>query len=174
MEQCWHRVERARILMPTRGANDLGPVSHAEHWNHCRKEQKPANTTTPKLIQSGDELCVTSMKSSRDATTRVTFKRPKSHRYPVSRGNETRGRPIAGSGIEVDPDGKGFVTCKSFLGAMTRLVVPVGEISARVDLRSDLASDIDMRTHVRLSIVARDVLVTARIEVVTAGVEALQ
>lgn len=114
------------------------------------------------------------MKSSRDATIRVTFKWPKSHRKPVSRGNETRGRPIAGSGIEVDPDGKGFVTRKSFLGAMTCLVVQVGEISVRVDLRSDLASDIDMGTHVRLSIVVGDVLVGVRIEVVTAGVEALQ
>ena len=57
---------------------------------------------------------------------------------------------------------------------MTRLVVQVGEISVRVDLRSDLASDIDLGTHVRLSIVARDVLVAARREVVTAGVEALQ
>jgi len=33
--------------------------------------------------------------------------------------------------LEVNPDGQGFVTRKSFLGAMTRLVVQVGEIPIR-------------------------------------------
>ncbi|MHB8379550.1 MAG: ABC transporter ATP-binding protein [Acidimicrobiales bacterium] len=68
--------------------------------------------------------------------------------------------------IAVDAEGKGFVTRKSFLGAMTRLVVQVGEISVRVDVRSDVGSDIELGTHVRLSIVARDVLVAPRKEVV--------
>ena len=70
--------------------------------------------------------------------------------------------------IEVDPDGKGFVTRKSFLGAMTRLVVQIGEISVRVDVRSDVGSDIELGSHVRASIVARDVLVAPRKEVVLA------
>jgi putative spermidine/putrescine transport system ATP-binding protein len=64
--------------------------------------------------------------------------------------------------LEVDPEGQGFVTRKSFLGAMTRLVVQVGEIPVRVDVRSDRANDIDLGTRVRLSIVARDVLIAAR------------
>jgi putative spermidine/putrescine transport system ATP-binding protein len=61
--------------------------------------------------------------------------------------------------IDVDPEGKGFVTRKSFLGAMTRLVVQIGEISVRVDVRSDVGSDIELGTRVRPRIVARDVLV---------------
>ena len=64
--------------------------------------------------------------------------------------------------IEVDPDGKGFVTRKSFLGAMTRLVVQVGETSVRVDVRSDVGAEIELGTHVRPSIVARDVLIAPR------------
>jgi putative spermidine/putrescine transport system ATP-binding protein len=67
--------------------------------------------------------------------------------------------------IEVDPEGKGFVTRKSFLGAMTRLVVQVGDVSVRVDVRSDRASEIDLGTHVRPSIVARDVLIATRKEI---------
>ena len=46
--------------------------------------------------------------------------------------------------IEVDPDGKGFVTHRSFLGATTRLVVQVGEIPVRVDVRSETAADIEL------------------------------
>ena len=76
--------------------------------------------------------------------------------------------------IEVDPDGKGFVTRKSFLGAMTRLVVQIGEISVRVDVRSDVGSDIELGSHVRASIVARDVLVAPRKEVVVADEVAAQ
>jgi putative spermidine/putrescine transport system ATP-binding protein len=64
--------------------------------------------------------------------------------------------------IDVDPSGQGFVTRKSFLGAMTRLVVQVGEIPIRVDVRSDRASEIDLGTRVRLSVVARDVLIASR------------
>jgi ABC-type Fe3+/spermidine/putrescine transport system ATPase subunit len=76
--------------------------------------------------------------------------------------------------IEVDPDGKGFVTRKSFLGAMTRLVVQIGEISVRVDVRSDVGSEIELGSHVRASIVARDVLVAPRKEVVVADEVAAQ
>jgi putative spermidine/putrescine transport system ATP-binding protein len=64
--------------------------------------------------------------------------------------------------LEVNPDGQGFVIRKSFLGAMTRLVVQVGEIPIRVDVRSDRANDIDLGTRVRLSIVARDILIAPR------------
>jgi len=67
--------------------------------------------------------------------------------------------------IEVDPEGKGFVTRKSFFGAMTRLVVQVGELSVRVDVRSDKAASIDLGTHVRPTIISRDVLVASRKEV---------
>ncbi|MHB2029655.1 MAG: ABC transporter ATP-binding protein [Acidimicrobiales bacterium] len=65
--------------------------------------------------------------------------------------------------IELDSDGQGFVTRKSFLGAMTRLVVQVGETSVRVDIRSDRAEDFALGAHVRPSIVARDVLVAVRL-----------
>jgi len=50
--------------------------------------------------------------------------------------------------IEVDPDAKGFVTHRSFLGSTTRVVVQVGEISVRVDVRSEVAADIELGTHV--------------------------
>ena len=49
---------------------------------------------------------------------------------------------------------------------MTRLVVQVGEIPVRVDVRSDKASEIDLGTHVRPSIVSRDVLIATRKETV--------
>ena len=65
--------------------------------------------------------------------------------------------------IDVDPDGRGFVTHKSFFGATTRLVVQVGEIPVRVDVRSDLAVDIELGTHVRPRVIARDVLVAPRL-----------
>ena len=64
--------------------------------------------------------------------------------------------------IEVDAAGEGFITHKSFFGATTRLVVQVGEISVRVDVRSDVGADIALGTHVRPSIIARDVLVAPR------------
>jgi len=64
--------------------------------------------------------------------------------------------------IEVDAAGDGFITHKSFFGATTRLVVQVGEISVRVDVRSDVGADIALGTHVRPSIIARDVLVAPR------------
>jgi putative spermidine/putrescine transport system ATP-binding protein len=66
-------------------------------------------------------------------------------------------------GVEVDPSGKGFVTHKSFLGATTRLVVQVGEIPVRVDVRSDQGADIELGTHVNLKVIARDVLVAPRV-----------
>ncbi len=64
--------------------------------------------------------------------------------------------------VTVDPGGQGFVTRKSFLGAMTRLVVQVGDINLRVDVRSDVGSEIDLGTRVALRVVARDVLVAPR------------
>jgi putative spermidine/putrescine transport system ATP-binding protein len=67
--------------------------------------------------------------------------------------------------IEVDASASGFVTHKSFRGATTRLVVQVGEIPMRVDVRSDVAADIELGTHVRASVVARDVLIAPRLVV---------
>ncbi len=64
--------------------------------------------------------------------------------------------------IEVDAAGEAFITHKSFFGATTRLVVQVGEIPVRVDVRSDVGADIALGTHVRPSIIARDVLVAPR------------
>ena len=65
--------------------------------------------------------------------------------------------------IEVDPDAKDFVIHKSFLGATTRLVVQVGEIPVRVDVRSDIAVDIELGTRVRPTIISSDVLVASRV-----------
>jgi len=65
--------------------------------------------------------------------------------------------------IVVDPAGKGFVTHRSFLGATTRLVVQVGEIPIRVDVRSELGADMELGTHVNPIIISRDVLVAPRI-----------
>jgi putative spermidine/putrescine transport system ATP-binding protein len=64
--------------------------------------------------------------------------------------------------IDVDPDGTGFITHKSFFGATTRLVVQVGEIPVRVDVRSDVGADLALGEHVRPRIIARDVLIAAR------------
>jgi putative spermidine/putrescine transport system ATP-binding protein len=65
--------------------------------------------------------------------------------------------------IEVDPDAKGFVVHRNFLGATTRLTVQVDEIPVRVDVRSDVAADIEPGTHVRLTVISRDVLVAPRL-----------
>ena len=65
--------------------------------------------------------------------------------------------------IEVDQDGKGFVTHRSFLGATTRLVVQVGEIPVRVDVRSETAAELALGTHVTVKIISRDVLVAPRL-----------
>jgi putative spermidine/putrescine transport system ATP-binding protein len=91
------------------------------------------------------------------------------HRCPVRSGESSlvagpadallRPEDIA---IELDAEGKGFVTRKVFLGAMTRLVVQVGDLSVRVDVRSDVGSDIELGTRVQPRIIARDVLVAAR------------
>jgi putative spermidine/putrescine transport system ATP-binding protein len=64
--------------------------------------------------------------------------------------------------INVDPAGKGFVTHRSFLGAMTRLAVQVGESTIRVDVRSDAAADIELGTRVEPTVIARDVLIAPR------------
>jgi putative spermidine/putrescine transport system ATP-binding protein len=65
--------------------------------------------------------------------------------------------------VDVDPSSKDFVTHRNFLGATTRLIVLVGEIPVRVDLRSDDAADIEPGTRVRLSVIARDVLVAPHV-----------
>jgi putative spermidine/putrescine transport system ATP-binding protein len=65
--------------------------------------------------------------------------------------------------IALDPAGKGFVTHRSFLGATTRLIVQVGEIPIRVDVRSELGADIELGTHVNPTVISRDVLVAPRI-----------
>ena len=65
--------------------------------------------------------------------------------------------------IVVDPAGKGFVTHRSFLGATTRLVVQVGEIPIRVDVRSELGAEIELGTHVNPTVISRDVLVAPRL-----------
>ena len=69
--------------------------------------------------------------------------------------------------IDVAPDGPGFVTRKSFLGAMTRLTVQIGEIPIRVDLRSDRAAEIELGDRVRTTIIARDVLIASRVAPIT-------
>jgi hypothetical protein len=63
----------------------------------------------------------------------------------------------------VDPAGKGFVTHRSFLGATTRLVVQVGEIPVRADVRSELGAEIALGTHVNPTVISRDVLVAPRL-----------
>ena len=55
------------------------------------------------------------------------------------------------------------MTHRSFLGATTRLVVQVGEIPVRVDVRSETAAEIELGTHVNLRVISRDVLVAPRI-----------
>jgi ABC-type Fe3+/spermidine/putrescine transport system ATPase subunit len=65
--------------------------------------------------------------------------------------------------VEVDADAADMVIHKSFLGATTRLIVQVGEVQMRVDIRSDVAVDMDLGTRVRPSIIASDVLVAPRV-----------
>jgi putative spermidine/putrescine transport system ATP-binding protein len=91
-------------------------------------------------------------------------------RCPVREGAETTPRDSIDAllrpedlAIEVNRDGKGFVTHRSFLGATTRLVVQVGEIPVRVDIRSETAAEIELGNHVNLRVISRDVLVAPRI-----------
>jgi putative spermidine/putrescine transport system ATP-binding protein len=65
--------------------------------------------------------------------------------------------------IDVDPDASDFVTHRSFLGATTRLVIQVGEIPVRVDVRSDFAAEIELGTRVRPRVISRDVLIAPRL-----------
>jgi putative spermidine/putrescine transport system ATP-binding protein len=65
--------------------------------------------------------------------------------------------------IDVDPEAKEFVTHKSFLGATTRLAIQIGDVSLRVDVRSDFAADIELGTRVRPRVISRDVLTAPRI-----------
>jgi len=64
--------------------------------------------------------------------------------------------------VDLDENAREFVTHRSFLGATTRLTVQVGESSVRVDVRSDIASEIEPGTRVRPKVIARDILVAAR------------
>lgn len=64
--------------------------------------------------------------------------------------------------LTIDPTAKPFVTHKSFLGATTRLIVQVDGVPVRVDLRSDVAADIELGARVRPSVVSKDVLVATR------------
>jgi putative spermidine/putrescine transport system ATP-binding protein len=74
--------------------------------------------------------------------------------------------------IDVDPGGKGFVTHRSFLGSTTRLTVQIGEIPIRVDLRTDVAADIDLGTHVTPRFISRDVLIAPRADVAPGAADA--
>lgn len=65
--------------------------------------------------------------------------------------------------LEIDPQGRGFVTHKSFLGATTRLVVQVGETPVRIDVRSDQGENLELGTHVTVKVIARDVLIAPRV-----------
>ena len=65
--------------------------------------------------------------------------------------------------IESDPAGIGFLTHKSFLGAITRLVVQVGETLVRIDVRSDYVDDMELGARVNVKVIARDVLVAPRL-----------
>jgi len=55
------------------------------------------------------------------------------------------------------------VTHRSFLGATTRLIVQVGEVPVRVDVRSETAAELDLGTHVNVKVISRDVLVAPRL-----------
>jgi putative spermidine/putrescine transport system ATP-binding protein len=66
--------------------------------------------------------------------------------------------------VAPDPAGRAFVTAKSFFGATTRLVVQVGEVPVRVDVRSDAAADLELGARVAISVTARDVLVAPRLD----------
>ena len=64
--------------------------------------------------------------------------------------------------ITPDETAKPFVTHKSFLGAITRVIVQVEGVAVRVDVRSDVAADIELGARVRVAVVSRDVLVAQR------------
>ena len=65
--------------------------------------------------------------------------------------------------LAIDPAARSFVTHKSFLGSTTRVTVQLEEMIVRVDVRSDVASDVELGDRVALRVVARDVLVAARL-----------
>ncbi len=60
------------------------------------------------------------------------------------------------------PDGPGFVTHISFLGATTRLEIGIGGATVKADVRSSDADAFELGTRVVVSVSARDVLVTER------------
>jgi putative spermidine/putrescine transport system ATP-binding protein len=60
--------------------------------------------------------------------------------------------------LHADPDGAGVVTHRSFLGSTVRLEVLLGNLSLKVDVRSDRAADIDLSTRVNVRLQAADIL----------------
>jgi putative spermidine/putrescine transport system ATP-binding protein len=90
-------------------------------------------------------------------------------RFPVRSGDVLASGPLDALvrpeevALEPDPDASGFVTHKSFFGATTRLIVQLGEVPVRVDVRSDIAADIELGARVSLAFVSRDVLVAPRL-----------
>jgi putative spermidine/putrescine transport system ATP-binding protein len=91
-------------------------------------------------------------------------------RCPVRSGDTAEGAPLVDAllrpedvAIVADPAATAFVTHRSFLGATTRLIVQVGEIPVRVDVRSDVAVDLELGDRVRPSVASRDVLIAPRL-----------
>ncbi len=62
--------------------------------------------------------------------------------------------------VEAAADGLGVVTHRSFLGATTRLEIGIGGETVKADVASSDADGFELGTRVRLSVNARDVLVT--------------
>ncbi len=60
--------------------------------------------------------------------------------------------------LSVDPDGQGTVVHRSFLGSTVRLEVLLGDLTLKVDVRSDHAADIDLSTRVDVRLRASDIL----------------
>ena len=132
----------------------------------------------------GEQTATPAELYSRPATAFVAQFVGVSSRVPVERvGNEVtlfgatcrvrEGAPASGAldallrpedvALEADPAARSFVTHKSFLGATTRMTVQLDEVIVRVDVRSDVAADIELGDRVALRVVARDVLVASRL-----------
>ena len=62
--------------------------------------------------------------------------------------------------VQVNPNGLGVITHRSFLGATTRVGVGIAGATLRVDVRSSQADSLELGTRVEVSVTARDVLVT--------------
>ncbi len=132
----------------------------------------------------GEQTATPAELYSRPATAFVAQFVGVSSRVPVERTGEevtlfgTRcrvreGAPTSGAldallrpedlALVADASARAFVTHKSFLGASTRGTVQLDEVVVRVDVRSDTAADIGLGDRVSLSVIARDVLVAARL-----------